>query len=80
MENLELKDLIQQMRQDMETIVLQVKESKLQIEYAKHQEKAGEENALRVVQMQQEIMIKERRIGDLERRLRVRDEEIEALK
>ena len=35
LENLELKDLIEGMKNDMETIVLQVKEARLQADFAK---------------------------------------------
>ena len=64
----------------METIVLQVKEGKLEAEFAKYQEQANKDIQTQLLAMQREIMTKERKIGDLEKKLRGRDEDIERLK
>ena len=64
----------------MNTVMLEVKEGKLQADFAKRAEQLNQQNSDQILAMQQEIIIKERRIGDLERKLRQRDEEIAGLK
>ena len=59
LENEELKTIVEQMKVDMETIVSQVKSGKLG-------GGGGSEN----IQLQQEIITKERRIFELERKLK----------
>lgn len=64
----------------METIVLQIKETKLQADYAKHQESTNLLNQDRLASMHQELLQKERKISELEKKLRLRDEELTRLK
>ena len=65
-ENLQLKGVIEEMKNDMEVIVLKIQEERLQGEYKRNNSQANEQ----LLAMQQELISKERRIGDLERRLR----------
>lgn len=75
-ENQQLKQVIEEMKNDMEVIVLKVQEEKLQGDFKRNNSQANEQLAL----MQAEVIAKERRIGDLEKKLRQREEEIERLK
>jgi len=65
-ENLQLKGVIEEMKNDMEVIVLKIQEERLQGEYKRNNSQANEQ----LLAMQQELIAKERRIGDLERKLR----------
>lgn len=56
--------------------MLEVKELKKDADFSRNNGMAGEQ----AISMQREIIVKERKIGDLERRLRARDEEVERLK
>lgn len=75
-ENLQLKGVIEEMKNDMEVIVLKIQEERLQGEYKRNNSQANEQ----LLAMQQELIAKERRIGDLERKLRQREEEIGRVK
>lgn len=60
----------------MERVMLEVKELKKDADFSRNNGMAGDQ----AISMQREIIMKERKIGDLERRLRARDEEVERLK
>jgi len=65
LENEELKRIVEQMKNDMELVMLEVKQGKPDVPQ---------------VAVQQEIIQKERRIFELERKVKAKDDEIEKLK
>jgi len=64
------------MTQEMERVMLEVKELKKDADFSRNNGMAGEQ----ALSMQREIIAKERKIAELERRLRARDDEVERLK
>lgn len=76
LENQDLKESISMMTQEMERVMLEVKELKKDADFSRNNGMAGEQ----ALSMQREIIAKERKIAELERRLRARDDEVERLK
>ena len=68
--------VVEEMKNDMEAIVLKVHEDKLTTDFEKNNPQSNE----RVAMMQSEIIMKERKIGELEKKLRSREDDVDRLK
>eukprot|EP00347_Sterkiella_histriomuscorum_P021617 403333356 len=76
LENEELKAIVEQMKVDMEMVVMEIKQGRIQGANKNNSQANPSANIL----IQQEIIQKERRIFELERKLKHKDDELDKLK